>query len=294
MLNSELENSTMSMLATTFARNSRIMRASHGFLTEDQLRGLVPSIYADAPHESRSARYSYVPTSDVVAGLAKEGFRPTFACQAKSRIEGKSEFTKHMLRFRHERDMDRGGEVAETILINSHDGTSSYQLLGGVFRFVCQNGMVVGDKYDEIRLPHKGNIVNDVIEGVYSVVETLDHATGTADTMKQLTLARPEQIAFAEAAAILRFDLESGERSPVSPEQFLQPRRAEDRSSDLWTTFNRIQENSLRGGLHGKRYDENNRPRRMTTRPIGGIDQNIALNRGLWTLAERMAELKAA
>ncbi|EER8463752.1 DUF945 domain-containing protein, partial [Escherichia coli] len=29
------------------------------------------------------------------------------------------------------------------ILLNSHDGTSSYQMLPGYFRFVCQNGCAV-------------------------------------------------------------------------------------------------------------------------------------------------------
>jgi len=38
--------------------------------------------------------------------------------------------------------------------------------------------------------------------------------------------------------------------------------------------------------------DANNRPRRVTTRAVNGIDQDVKLNKALWVLAERMAELK--
>lgn len=44
-----------------------------------------------------------------------------------------------------------------TILLNSHDGTSSYQMLAGVLRFACQNGMVAGENVIDIRVPHKGD-----------------------------------------------------------------------------------------------------------------------------------------
>jgi hypothetical protein len=62
---------------------------------------LAPSIFATAAHESRSTRYSYIPTSLVLEGMKKEGFIPVRASQGRSRIEGKTEYTKHMIRFRH-------------------------------------------------------------------------------------------------------------------------------------------------------------------------------------------------
>jgi hypothetical protein len=74
--------------------------------------------------------------------------------QSKSRIEGKTEFTKHMIRMRHAGQVNTRPEANEIILINSHDGASSYQMLAGVFRFVCCNGLVVGDVTNDIRIPH--------------------------------------------------------------------------------------------------------------------------------------------
>ncbi|KAA8703552.1 DUF945 domain-containing protein, partial [Pseudomonas cannabina] len=78
--------------------------------------------------------------------------------------------------------------------------------------------------------------------------------------------------------------------APVTPSQLLMPRRREDRSSDLWTTFNRVQENTIKGGLTGR----NKQGRRTTTRAVNGIDQDVKLNRALWVLAQAMGEHRKA
>jgi hypothetical protein len=62
----------------------------------------------------------------------------------------------------------------------------------------------------------------------------------------------------------------------------------------LWHTLNRVQENVIAGGLSAIERDaEGRRIRRVTTRQVKGIDADVRLNRSLWQLAERMAELKA-
>jgi hypothetical protein len=50
-----------------------------------------------------------------------------------------------------------------------------------------------------------------------------------------------------------------------------------------------VQENLVRGGLHGRAANG----RAVKTREVRGIDQNIKLNRALWVLAEEMRRLKA-
>lgn len=68
----------------------------------------------------------------------------------------------------------------------------------------------------------------------------------------------------------------------------MRPRRAADVRDDLWTVFNTVQENTIQGGLIGRTATGG----RRKTRPVEGIDQNIKLNRALWTLAEEMRKLK--
>ena len=125
-------------LATRFARNTRVMRGDQP-LSEDQMRAAAPSIFAEGKHASRSERYTYIPTIDVLRGLRKEGFEPFMVAQGASRVEGKAEFTKHMIRMRHAGQVQTRPEANEIILINSHDGASSYQMLAGMF-WLCPAG----------------------------------------------------------------------------------------------------------------------------------------------------------
>jgi hypothetical protein len=205
------------MLATRFGAVTKI---NHGApLTNEQLFRVAPSIFAGERHESRSEKYTFIPTIQVVEGLRKEGLRkegflPFSACQSRSRIDGKAEFTKHMIRLRRQ-DQILAVETNEIILINSHDGTSSYQMLAGMFRFVCQNGMVSGDKVEDIRVQHRGNIVDNCIEAAYTIVEHFDIANESMGAMKQIELSRPEQEVFAQAALALKY----GEQQPILPAQ---------------------------------------------------------------------------
>lgn len=187
-------------LASRFSRGSTVARADRA-LSNDEIRAAAPSIFADAAHESRSARYTYIPTIDVLDGLRREGFAPFMACQTRVRSEGKREHTKHMLRLRHAEQIT-GKEANEIILLNSHDGTSSYQMLAGMFRFVCQNGLVCGEISSDIRVRHNGNVVGEVIEGAFKVLDSFEQITQQREAMQGVTLNPGEQSAFAHAALI--------------------------------------------------------------------------------------------
>jgi hypothetical protein len=251
----------------------------------------------------------------VLDGLFAEGFVPYKAVQSKSRIEGKTEFTKHMVRLRHPDMMktnSASGNIPEVVLINSHDGTSAYKLLCGIFRMICTNGLIAWDeKFGELSIHHKGNVVNQVIEGSFEIIGQSQKALGTIENWSALQLSAGEQVAFAEAAHTLRFaDAEGKIDTPITAAQLLTPRRSEDRATtgnghgwsrpapDLYRTLNVVQENSIRGGLSARRPSEVNlrgrmeRGRMVTSREVRGIDQDVRLNRALWQLADKMAELK--
>ncbi|GGE97537.1 DUF932 domain-containing protein [Sphingomonas prati] len=276
-------------LATRFARNARQISGTEA-LDNDTLRALVPSIFAEEAHDSRSQRYVYVPTIELVDGLRKEGWAPFFAAQSKPRDISRMAHTKHMLRLRRTDDI-RKAEAAEVIIVNSHDGTSAYQMFAGMLRFVCTNGMICGDQFQEVRVQHKGNIQDEIIEGAYTIAKDFPRIIDQTEAMKGTTLTGAEQRLFGEAALIARY---GDDESPLRPDQVIAPRRSADVGGSVWNTFNVIQENVIRGGLHGSKRNEEGRIRRSTTRPINGIDQNVSLNRAMWTLAEGMQRLKAA
>jgi len=289
--------------ASSFRRPLITTNKSYGTvpLTDDQLRKLAPSVFAETAHESRSARYAYIPTSEVVRGLRDAGFVPMTATQGKSRVEGKAEFTKHLIRFRHAdhmtgKHLKLGGVIPEVALINSHDGTSAYKVVAGMMRLVCLNGMLVADEeFGSIRVGHTGNIRDQVIDATFTVLDQAKLAIETAGNWSGVTMSRPEQMLLAEQAHIMRFaDAEGVVKTPIMPVALLAPRRHEDAGADLWSVTSRIQENVMRGGLEGVTKGTKEKPsRRVSTRPIKGIDADVKLNRALWALSERMAELKA-
>ncbi len=281
---------TTPTLAARFARNTHVIR-SETPLAEEQMRLAAPSIFAAGKHQSRSNRYTYIPTIEVLRGLRKEGFEPFMVAQGRSRIEGKTEFTKHMIRMRHTGQVSTKPEANEIILINSHDGASSYQMMAGAFRFVCCNGLVIGDVSNDIRIPHKGRAQDDVIDGAFRVLEDFETVDESIEGMKAVTLEQDEQRAFATAALALRY----GERSeiqppaPITAEQLIEACRPEDLGDSLWLAMNRLQENVTRGGQPGR----STQGRRIRTRAVASIDRGVSLNRALWVLAEEMRKLKS-
>jgi len=266
-------------------------------LTLEVIGQLAPSALAHHAHDSRSDRYAYIPTIGVIEAMQKAGFYAFDAKQCKSRDASKKEHTKHMIRFRHNSQMDAVGDcLPEVVLVNSHDGSSAYKLMAGIFRLVCSNGMIVADSMqDSISVRHSGNIIDQVIKGSNQLVANVPKTLDAVTRWSQLQLTEGEQAAFADAARTIRFgDAEGTVETPITAAQLLSPRRYYDAGNDLWKTFNRVQENVIRGGLRARGRDSQGRRRVFSARAVNGIDQDVKLNKALWQLAEKMAELKAA
>ncbi|EAS1838996.1 DUF945 domain-containing protein [Salmonella enterica] len=267
-------------LASRFGRINQIRRDRP--LTHEELMQYTPSVFGEDKHTSRSEKYTYIPTITLLENLRREGFEPFFACQSRVRDPGRRDYTKHMLRLRRTGQIT-GRQVPEIIILNSHSGESSFQLLPGMWRQVCANGLVCGQSFGEIRVPHRGDIAEKVIEGAYDVLGVFERVEEKREAMQSLLLPPPAQQALAKAALTYRF---GEEHQPVAATQILTPRRYEDRKDDLWSVFNRIQENLLKGGLPGRTA----KGKRSHTRAVNGIDGDVKLNRALWVMAEQMQQ----
>jgi hypothetical protein len=191
-----------------------------------------------------------------------------------------------MIRFRHADRLSPlavGAEIPELVLVNSHDGTSAYKFLAGIFRLVCSNGMVVqSSDHGSISVRHSGgpDFLGRVIDATYQIMDAAPRTLEKIDAWKRIELTPPQRTAFAAAA------LELKDNRAVTPAQLLAPRRVEDRGSDLWTTASVVQEHLLRGGDRGRAATG----RRTTTRPVKSVGEDLRLNRALWRLAEALAD----
>jgi hypothetical protein len=256
----------------------------------DTIRRLAPSVFADQAHDSRSARYTYIPTSRVLDALQQADFQVYAISQGGSRDEGKRGFTKHQIRLRHRSQTQAisvGDSIPEIVLLNSHDGSTSYQLSAGMYRKVCSNGLMVSTgTISEQRIHHKGDVVGQVVDGAIDLLEQLPLASHSIAEMTARTLSDRQQQILAEAATIARYG--SLNESPLRPAALLTARRAADAAPDIWSTLNRVQENLIKGGVGYLHTDAKGHTSRRRTRQIKGIDQDTSLNRALWHIAEAM------
>lgn len=130
-----------------------------------------------------------------------------------------------------------------------------------------------GRSYEEIRIRHQGDIVGHVIDGTYEVIKGSVKMLEQAQAMETTLLTREEKKIFAESAHAVRYeDSEAGKA--INPISLLTPKRYADADKDdLFTIFNVIQENIIKGGVRGQARDNYGFPKRVRSRAIMGIDQ---------------------
>jgi hypothetical protein len=292
---------TLDRSVRRFGRGGIALQAKPGeFLGYEQIARFAPTVFANDRHESRSEKFQVIPTHQLLDGLRKEGFVPVKVQVGGSRDENKRAFTKHLIRFRRHDDLVGAPKVGdshpEVALLNAHDGTSSYQLHAGLFRLVCLNGLTVSDQnFGSVKVGHSGRgILDKVIEGTYRVLDDAITALEHAQELRSTVLSQDERRIFGEAALRLRFD-EAELPRDITGLEVTRARRDADVGNDLWLTFNKAQENLVRGGLHyTHRSTETNRVTHRDTRPVQSADGDIKLNRALWHLANEFAKLKSS
>lgn len=208
--------------------------------------------------------------------------------EKRVRSEARRGFQSHVIRFRRIHDtrpIQVGDSLYEIVLKTAHDGSSAFDFSAGLFRLVCQNGLVTPNaSFGGFAVKHVGYAARDVVSGIEAMLDSIPSLTAAVEGMQNVILTPAELRLLAERAAALRW----GEQVPVSTERLVTPKRREDVGMDLWKTFNVLQENLVKGGIRGVAQTG----RRLRTRAITGVDMSIKLNRELWALADGMAKRK--
>jgi hypothetical protein len=249
-------------------------------LNETDLRAICPAIYGDRADSRVSDRYTFASTAEILPVLRDHGFVPT---KVQTRKHA-NEFSKHLVELYHQRDLEKmrlgkAAEIPRVILINSHDRSSRLRIMAGFFRLVCSNGMIVSSGMNNslnvmhMKLDQVG--IQTLASGVTGLLNT---ASEQVELFKQRKLSKIEQSVLANYAVEVRY--RNYATPKIEAKQMLTTRRDEDKADDLWSVFNRVQENVVRGGLP-----------MLTGRKSGGIKSfefGINANRRLWAGAEAM------
>lgn len=247
---------------------------------------LPSSVHAEGAWAKVSSAYQFLSTLDVVKALADVGLLPYMVKQAGTRIEGKEGYTKHLIRFRSNMPTILGNIYPEVVVINAHDRASSFILEMGMFRGVCLNGLVVSlGTWGKYRIRHIASSITDVLVAASAIVEQFPMVEEKVVKMQSIELTDYQRNVFASQAMGLRWD---NDKTPFDFTRLLATRRAEDKGVDLWSVFNVIQENLLRGQhirTYG-RFIHNGERAERSSREVKSIDMEMSINRGLWQIAE--------
>lgn len=258
---------------------------SKEFLSNEQINEICPSVFTSKPSTTVSEKYTHIPTSRVIEDMRSLGWDVVDAKQVKSRKSKTKGVGKHLVTFRNDDvvvDGDDGDTVYPQILLtNSHDGKNAFQFQAGLFRMICENGLVISTQdFAKVKIRHMGYTFEELQTQIRAMVERLPLTVDSMNKMKQIELNEEQMVEFATRALDTRFDEKQMKRINIDANQLLGVDRVEDKGNDVWVVFNRIQEKLLNGDFE---YGQGNKMRKA--RKIKNFQQDARVNSELFDLA---------
>jgi hypothetical protein len=261
---------------------------NESFLSQNEIESLAPSIYTQSAFGDLSSKYTHIPTSRVIEDMEKLNFFVTECKEIKARK--RIGFQKHLLIFRNSDLVIKGEDgdvIYPTILIsNSHDGTSSFTFQSGIFRRICSNGLVVSTQdFDKMRIRHMNYTFEELQEKIKFMVEQLPLTVESMNKMKLTQLSKSQAQDLAKRSLTTRFEDIDIDLLNIDIDALLEPTRPEDKSNDLFTVFNIIQEKILGGDFT---YMSGVKIRKA--RRVKNFQQDIKINARLYEIANEFVE----
>jgi hypothetical protein len=240
----------------------------------EQIKAIAPSVFTEAKASHLTDKYIQTPTIKVVEDLINLGWEVTKVQEVKSRKY--AGFQKHLLMFRHPNIMIKGqnGDDAQPqiLLTNSHDGKAAFNFRVGIFRFVCENGLVISDAdFGVVSIRHVNYTFESLQAKVNEMISKLPGLVNKINLFKATTLTDTQMQQFATKACALR------SKQTINIMSVLEATRKEDEGNDLWAVFNRVQEKLVNG-----MFKTGTRKARV----IKNFQQDIKINEQLFELAE--------
>lgn len=263
-------------------------------MTMEEVRTKCPYAFADTPtNPGVSEKYTYVNTQTVIEDMSKLGWYPVEAkqCRQKKGSSGIRSFHIVALESNDCRtniiNSDGTSEAKVRIILqNSHDGFNSFRFMMGVYRFICENGVIVADaQFADFSIRH----INYSFEELRSIVaRVMDEVPATIDKMNVMNttiLTDSQKREMAVETYKIRKGYTNEDKVNVDDqtiEDLLAPVRKEDEGNSLWNVFNVLQEKMIRGSFLAP--GKNGKVRKQ--RPITSIKKDLDYNQRLWFVAQ--------
>ena len=258
------------------------------FLSNEQIREVAPTVFAEKPADNVSKHYTHIPTAQVLEDMKKLGWGVVDAQQVKARKNTTKGFQKHLVTFRNPDVVINGADgdtvFPQILLTNSHDGKNAFTFTAGLFRLVCSNGLVIADeKFNDVKMRHMGYTFEDLQVQIKEMVEKLPLTVESMNKMKAVELNVKQMKALAEKSLTTRFTKEQLKVVKINLDEIINPVRDEDKGNDLWSVFNVIQEKIITGDFS---YLSGAKSRKA--REVKNFKQDMDINKKLFAFASEL------
>tara|TARA_R100001463_G_scaffold12998_8_gene34791 strand:+ start:9331 stop:10134 length:804 start_codon:yes stop_codon:yes gene_type:complete len=225
---------------------------SQEFKSLSELREIAPSIFTKKGSDNTSSKYSHIPTDTVIKDLELLGWNVVDAKEVKARKQ--VGYQKHLVVFRNN-DVVINGKDGDTVypqilLTNSHDGKNSFSFQAGLFRMICENGLVIATKqFENYKIRHMGYNFETLQGVIKDMISNLDLTVESMNKMKETELSKEQTFEFAKQLLETRVAGSKNKFGDEAIADILTPQRKEDKGNGLWEVFNRVQENIVEGNF---------------------------------------------
>ena len=260
------------------------------FMSVEQMKKQTPSIFTKTAAPTVSDKFTHIPTFKVIEDMSQLGWNVVDCKEVKARKEGTVGFQKHLVVFRNPDVVINGADgdtvFPQILLTNSNDGKNAFTFTAGLFRMVCENGLVIStEQFNDVKMRHMGYTFEELQAQIREMVEQLPLTVESMNKMKQIQLTDEQAQDLAKKALATRFTEEQIEAVNIDLDKLLEPTRPEDKGTDLWSVFNVIQEKIIDGDFT---YMIGTRVRKA--RKVKNFKQDMEINQKLFaTAAEFMA-----
>lgn len=259
--------------------------SNDGFLNASQIKERAKSVFTDKAGPSTSEKFTHIPTHKVIEDMEQLGWGVVDAKEVKARAKNSIGFQKHLVVFRNPDVVINGADgdtvFPQILLTNSNDGKNAFTFTAGLFRMVCENGLVVStQEFENVKMRHMGYTFEELQKQIRAMVEQLPLTVESMNKMKQIQLDEEQAKALAKKALTTRFTEDQVEAMDFNLDELLEPTRDEDKGNDLWSVFNVIQEKILDGDFT---YMSGARIRKA--RKVKNFKQDLEINQKLFAMA---------
>jgi len=265
------------------------------------LKNIAPSVFSLSSSPIVSEKYRHITTSDVVQHLMLQGWQLDKAGESRitkrKREAGFAPYVAHAISLRHP-DFQVGqrltlGQIVPNIIIGgSHNRTTAFWLSGGLYRCICDNQAVVGMTTFNARYKHQGNfqrLMDSIYQTVDGIVSKSNMLTEAIDRWSSIALTTGQRYELYRRVIMLRPESSGRELALKNVEVFDERRRVEDAGNDLFTTYQVMQEHTMRGHASFVNLPNGGGANRAVSRGIGGVNAFLDVNRAMWDLTETYA-----